>query len=103
MTDTEMLTRLVRQAGERGADPVNLRAIVEEASEAGAARALAMLGLADPGAREDIGELRELLGAWRAARRSATRAAVAWVVKVCVALMLLGLAVRFGMIGEAGR
>ena len=42
-----------------------LRAIVEEASEVGANRVLTRLGLSDPGAQDDIDELRELLRAWR--------------------------------------
>jgi hypothetical protein len=39
-------------------------------------------------------ELRELLSAWRDAKKSAARAIVTWFVGVCLALLLIGLAVR---------
>jgi hypothetical protein len=39
-------------------------------------------------------ELRELLSAWRDAKRSARQAVVSWAVRVCLALLLIGLAVR---------
>lgn len=96
MIGREMLTRLIAQAADEGADLVTLRAMVEEASEAGAARALERLGLSDTGAQDDIDELRELLGAWRAAKQSAWKAAVQWLVRAVLALLLLGIAVRLG-------
>jgi uncharacterized membrane protein len=40
-------------------------------------------------------ELRELLSAWRDAKRSAWRAVVTWAVRVLLAALLIGLAVRF--------
>ena len=73
---SEVLAQLMRQAGERGADLVTLRAIAEEAGELGATRALTRAGLADEGAKGDLAELRELLGAWRDAKRSAWKGAV---------------------------
>jgi hypothetical protein len=39
-------------------------------------------------------ELRELLSAWRDAKRRARQAVVSWAVRVCLALLLIGLAVR---------
>jgi hypothetical protein len=101
--DTEMLTRLVSQLAERGGDLVTIRAVVEEASEVGAERALHKLGLADPRAAKDIDELRELLGAWRLARRGALRSAFGWLARAVIALMLFGLAVRFGLMDWLGR
>ena len=99
MTDTHMLAQLVAQAEARGADLVTLRALIEEASELGAARALARLGLADEDAHKDMAELRELLGAWRDAKSSAVKAVVGWVVRGALALVLIGLAVKFGLTG----
>ncbi len=64
-TETAMLARLIGQADGGRGDLVTLRALAEEACELGAERALTRLGLADEKARADIGELRELLGAWR--------------------------------------
>jgi len=94
--DVETLTRLIAQAEAKGTDLLMLRAIAEEASELGAARALTRLGLADKEAHGDIGELRELLGAWRGAKRSARNAALAWAVRTMLALLLLALAVKLG-------
>ncbi len=73
----EVLAQLLAQGAERGADLVTLRAIAAEAGELGATRALTRLGLADAGAPADLAELRELLQAWRDAKRSAWKAAVA--------------------------
>ena len=99
MTDTTMLAHLAVQAEGRGADVVMLRALIEEACETGAARALARLGLADEGAHKDMAELRELLGAWRDAKASARKAVIDWVVRGCLALVLIGLAVKLGLSG----
>lgn len=77
-------------------DVAALAPMLEQASEAGAERALERLGLTDPGAREDIHELRELLAAWRDAKRSAWRAAIDWIVRGCLALLLIGIAVKLG-------
>ena len=97
---SEVLAQLMRQAADGRADLVTLRAIAEEAGELGATRALTRLGLADEAARGDLAELRELLAAWRDAKRSALKAvgqAVAgWVARLLGALLLAGLAVRLG-------
>jgi hypothetical protein len=89
-----MLARLMAQAEGRGGDLITLRALVEDASQAGASRALGALGLDDPRARRDMDELRELLSAWRDAKRSARQAVVTWTTRVVLALLLIGLAVR---------
>ena len=94
-----MLARLIAQSAAEGSDLVTLRAIVEEASEVGANRVLARLGLGDPGAQDDIDELRELLRAWRDAKASAWKAAIDWLVRGALALLLIGIAVRLGMPG----
>jgi hypothetical protein len=96
MNREDMLARLVSQAAD-GCDLVTLRALVEEASEVGAARALARLGLSDDKAHDDMEELRELLGAWRAAKASAWKAAVEWTVRLVFALLLIGIAVRLNV------
>src|SRR3954453_8195593 len=89
-----LLASLMAQAEGRGGDMITLRALVEESSQAGARRALASLGLDDERARRDMDELRELLGAWRDAKRSAWRAVVTWGVRVMLAMVLIGIAVR---------
>jgi hypothetical protein len=91
----ELLAGLMAQAESRGADMVTLRARVEEASQSGASRALGALGLDDARARRAMDELRELLAAWRDAKRSAGRAVLAWIARVLLGIVRVGLAVRF--------
>jgi hypothetical protein len=93
-----MLALLVAQAEGQGADLVTLRALIEEASGAGAERALAALGLTDENARRDMDELRELLRAWRDAKKSAREAVVSWAIRIVLALLVAGMAVKAGLL-----
>lgn len=99
MIREDMLARLIAQASNDGTELVTLRAIVEESSELGAGRVIARLGLGDANAQNDIDELRELLRAWRDAKASAWKAAVEWVVRGILAVLLIGIAVRIGAPG----
>ncbi|PVX28989.1 DUF6127 family protein [Sphingomonas pokkalii] len=99
MTDGAMLAQLIEQAEEEGADLATLRAIAEEAGTVGADRALARLGLDDPGAAKDMAELRELLGAWRDAKKSMLKAVMQWLGRTVAALVLVVLAMRLGFPG----
>lgn len=92
-----VLAQLMAQGTDDGADLATLRAIVEEAGELGASRALTRLGLHDEAAHGDLAELRELLRAWRDAKKSAVRAGVGWVVRMMLALVLVGIAVKTGL------
>ena len=92
MSGGAVLAQLMAQASERGAELVTLRAIAEEAGELGATRALTRLGLADERAARDMAELRELLAAWRDAKKSAWKSVFGW---LC-ALLLAVLAVKLG-------
>jgi hypothetical protein len=92
-----MVALLIAQAEGQGADLVTLRALIEEASELGAERALGALGLKDEKARRDMDELRELLQAWRDAKKSAWAAVVGWAVRIVLALLVLGMSVRMGL------
>ncbi len=94
MTAEALLGEPDGAGGGAGRRPVTLRALVEESSQAGARRALASLGLDDERARRDMDELRELLSAWRDAKRSAWRAVVTWAYGCCCAMVLIGIAVR---------
>jgi hypothetical protein len=80
-------------------DEVALRALMQAAGEAGAEHALERLGLADESARDDVRELRELLGAWRDAKKSAWKAAIDWAVRGCLALLLVSIAFKAGFDG----
>jgi hypothetical protein len=95
----DVLAGLIRQANASGGDLATLRSIVEEASDLGADRVLTRLGLADDSASKDIGELRQLLQAWRDAKSSAWRAAVDWAVRGVLALLLVTLVWRLGLSG----
>ena len=99
MTGDDILERLIAQADARGADFADLRAVIEAASEAGTVRALDRMGLSDAGAQDDLRELRQLLSAWRDAKTSARKAVVDWVVRGCLALLLVGIAVKLGLGG----
>jgi hypothetical protein len=99
MTNDALLATLVAQADGKCLDVVTLRALVEESSQAGARRALGALGLDDEKARRDMDELRELLSAWRDAKRTAWRAVVSWAVRIALAALLIGIAVRFRLTG----
>jgi hypothetical protein len=96
--NASMLDLLVAQADAQGADMVTLRALIEEASEVGAERALSALGLRDENARRDMDELRELLRAWRDAKKSAAQAVVSWAVRIVLALLVAGIAVKVGLL-----
>jgi hypothetical protein len=93
-----LLASLMAQAEGRGVDLVTLRALVEESSQAGARRALASLGLDDARARRDMDELRELLSAWRDAKRTARQAFVGWLVRIVLAIVIAGIAVKMGFL-----
>ncbi len=92
-----MLARLMAQAQGQGADLITLRALIEEASECGAERALGALGLRDPSARQDMHELRQLLQAWRDAKKSAWNAALTWAIRILLALLVLAMAMKLGL------
>jgi hypothetical protein len=94
---SSMVALLLAQAEAQGADLVTLRGLIEEASELGAERALGALGLKDAQARRDMDELRELLQAWRDAKRSAAQAVVSWIVRILLAALLVGMAVKLGV------
>ena len=96
--NASMLALLIAQAEGQGADLVTLRGLVEEASEVGADRALSALGLRDENARRDMDELRELLRAWRDAKKSAWQAVVTWAVRIFLAVLVAGIAVKVGLL-----
>jgi hypothetical protein len=45
-------------------------------------------------------DLRELLRAWRDAKRSAWTAVVGWTVRILLALLVAGMAVKMGWLGR---
>lgn len=97
MKREDLLASLMAQANQNGADVLTLKAIVEETSELAADRILERLGLADAAAEDDLGELRELLQAWKDAKTSAWKALVDWAVRGMLAALLIGIAVKLGV------
>ena len=55
-----------------------LELVAERAAEKGATRALARVGLHDDEAPQDVRDLRALLDAWRAVRKTARATLVKW-------------------------
>ena len=96
-TGASMLALLLGQAEAQGAVLVTLRGLVEEASELGAERALGLLGLKDANARRDMDELRELLQAWRDAKKTAWKEIVTWAIRILLAVLVLGMSIRLGL------
>ena len=96
--NASMLALLIAQAEGQGADLATLRGLVEEASEVGADRALSALGLREENARRDMDDLRELLRAWRDAKKSAWNAVVTWAVRIFLAVLVAGMAVKLGLL-----
>ena len=97
ISDGAVLAQLVAQGQQQGADLATLRAIVEQSGELGATRALVRMGLGDQGAGRDLGELRELLAAWRDAKSSLWKAGLAWVVRLLGAIGIGAMAVQQGL------
>lgn len=88
----ELLAQLVAGAEGQPLNFVVLQAMIEQASDAGATRALSSLGLEDKTARRDMDELRELLGVWRDVKKSAWQSVARWVLRVFLAALMVSLA-----------
>ena len=77
----------------------DLDSILEQAAEKGAERCLAHLGLENGHAARDIRELRDLLDAWRDARRTAWQTIIKVVTTGALAMLLLGAAFKLKLFG----
>jgi hypothetical protein len=69
-----------------------LDAMLEDAAERGARRALEKVGLHDAQAGKDVAELRDLLEAWRDTKTTARRTVVKWVIGVVLLAIVAGVA-----------
>ena len=74
--------------------------LLNSAAQRGAERCLAHLGLENGSAAKDIRELRDLLEAWRDARRTAWRTAVKVVTTAILAMLLVGAAIKLRLMGS---
>ena len=77
----------------------DLDELLTRAAERGAERCLAHLGLENGHAARDIGELRELLEAWRDARRTAWRTVIKVATTGILATLLVGAAIKLNIMG----
>lgn len=93
----DLLARLIASAEGQRVDFVILQAMIEEASEAGATRALAALGLEDATARRDMDEVRELLGTWRDVKKSAWQTVARWATRIALAALMVSIAYQSGL------
>ena len=75
--------------------------LLDRAAERGAERCLAHLGLENGSAAKDIRELRDLLEAWRDARRTAWQTTVKVVTTGILAALLIGAAIKLKLLGGA--
>jgi len=75
--------------------------LLDCAAERGAERCLAHLGLENGSAARDIRELRDLLDAWRDARRTAWQTFVKVLTTGLLAALLVGAAIKFKLMGGA--
>ena len=73
--------------------------LLDRAAERGAERVLAHLGLENGHAARDIRELRDLLEAWRDARRTAWQTAIKVITTGLLAALVLGAAIKFELMG----
>ena len=73
--------------------------LLDRAAERGAERCLAHLGLENGHAARDIKELRDLLDAWRDARRTAWQTTVRVVTTAILAVLLVGAAIKLKLMG----
>lgn len=75
--------------------------LLDRAAERGAERVLSHLGLENGHAARDIRELRDLLEAWRDARRTVWQTAVRVVTTGILAVLLVGAAIKLKLMGGA--
>ena len=75
--------------------------LLDGAAERGAERVLAHLGLENGHAARDIRELRNLLEAWRDARRTAWQTTVKVITTGILAALLVGAAIKLKLMGGA--
>ncbi len=76
-----------------------LERLLQQAAEHGALHALSNLGLENGHAARDIRELRDLLDAWRDARRTAWRTVVRVLTTGILVALLIGAAIKLKLMG----
>ena len=77
-----------------------LNVLIEHAAEAGARRVLAEIGLDNGNASRDIRDIRDLLAAWRAAKRTALQTVVRMITTAVLLALIAGLAIKLKLFGS---
>ncbi len=70
-----------------------LDAMLEEAAERGATKAMEKVGLHDEHAGKDVAELRGLLEAWRDTKTTVRRTVVKWAITLVLGAIAAGVAI----------
>jgi hypothetical protein len=73
--------------------------LLDRAAERGAKRCLAHLGLENGSAARDVRELRDLLEAWRDARRTVWQTSIQVITTGILAALLVGAALKLKLLG----
>jgi len=76
----------------------DLNALIENAAEAGARRVLSEIGLDNGNASRDIRDIRDLLAAWRAAKRTALQTVVRMITTAVLLALIAGLAIKLKLL-----
>jgi len=80
-------------------DDEELDGLIERAAEAGARRVLTEIGLDNGNATRDIRDIRDLLAAWRTAKRTALQTVVRMVTTAVLLALIAGLAIKLKLLG----
>ena len=76
-------------------DQNELNAVLEQAAERGARRALERIGLHDENAGKDINDLRTLIDSWREAKSTISKTVVQWATIGILGALTLGAYMQF--------
>tara|TARA_B100000749_G_C18393639_1_gene451420 strand:+ start:554 stop:820 length:267 start_codon:yes stop_codon:yes gene_type:complete len=74
-----------------------LRKLVEEATAKGARAALKEIGLSDKNAGQDVRELRNLLDAWRGAKKTMGQTVVRMITTAILVILAVGVYAKLGV------
>jgi hypothetical protein len=75
-------------------DSSSLQRMLDDAARRGAEEALARIGLHDESSAKDIGDLRDLLSAWREVRSTAIRTSTKVLTTIIIGAVLVGLGIK---------
>lgn len=89
-----------KEEGTRIIHELDLKVLFEAAAEAGANKALKAIGLGDENAAHDVKEVRTLMEAYRAAKRTAWTTFIRLVITAVFGAVLVGAAIKLKIGGQ---